>query len=828
MMNKFTKLLIAIFVVLALVSSVNLNAATKRVIVEDHTGTWCGWCVRGISDMDDLKKMYPTTVFPVAVHNGDPMALPAQNEIATKFGLQGFPSGLVDRANINSGGSTVNFIDPGEPDGKGGNWGNVAAQILKNACPLDVSAVYTYDSDSRLLSVTVTADIEQNVVGQTAFNAIVVENSVVGDYTNAQWKQHNYYSKNSSYPNSPWYNKNATEDLTYDFVLRGYMGGSFGDIKDIPSTLVSGQKYTKSFSTVLPVGVNPDNIQVIGAVQYQGTLSGKFYNAYINSNLATKGVVNTKVTSTDPNIAATAQSANFNKSWSCQNLSNSAVEFTISVAKSQRTPTDWTVSLDKSLLSVGPGGTQTCKVTITPGATHGVGDALVTISNGLEYNRTFTVTSVSKELERVEINADNQVEKLFDVASGLSKSTDYKGINSLTANEAVILQDITSLKTIIVSTGHSGSLNKATADAIETALKAGKKLFLNGAMSATGIGLNSIPTTLLNTLSVSFNGTNNILTSIVASSFFALSGVTSDPISNAFKVGSLKMIFDASGNGYYLESLNIVPGKSTVPFLTIDGQTFPNVGVRGDVGGTRFVVLNINPYVIPDGSRLPLMVKIMDWLENKQYAPDPSLTMSVDNIAYGDVKIKTTKESSFDIKNSGPGKLIISELSTRFGDNFSIKNAPTLPLNIDAGQTVKITVVFAPSKVGENYSDGILYVSNDPKNQSGAIELTGKGISATSVDGEEGIDGLFTVKAGPNPFVSNTTISYNLGGNATQNVNMTIIDTKGATVANLLNETKAPGIYKLDFSGANLANGTYFLIAKANGIDVRLPLSINK
>lgn len=828
MKNRFTKLLTAIFILVTLFGTVYTNAAVKRVIVEDHTGTWCGWCPRGITDMDDMKKLYGNSVFPIAVHNGDPMALPVQQELATTFGLQGYPSGMVDRTVVTVNGKGSVFFDPGEPDFKGGNWGNVAAQILKNEAPLEVDVKYSYEEISRVLSVTVTASVETAINDQTAFNAIVVENGVVGDYANPQWVQSNYYSNRSGYENSPWYNKKSKENLVYDYVLRGMLGGALGDASGIPATLTAGQTYTKSFTFTLPATVKPENIQVYGAVQYfvkTGTNLSKF--SFINSNLGVKGVSTTKVSSDDPSIAATAESSNMDKTWKCGNLTTEPMDFTISFTKSSRTPSDWKVSLDKTVVSVAGGSSQNCKVTITPGATHGVGDAIVTISNGKDFNRSFTVTSVSKELERVEIIADKQVDKLYDVASGLTKSVDYKSIYSLTANELVVLKDITSLKTIIVSTGHSGVLDKPSADAIEGAVKAGKKVFLNGAMCASGIALNTISTTLLSTLNVSASQ-NNILNTIVATSFFTLNGVTGDPISNAMKVGSLKMIFDAAGNGFYLQSMNIIPGKGTVPFLTIDGQALPNVGVRGDVAGTRFVILNINPYVLPDQYRLPMMVRIMDWLENKVSAPDPKILVSVDNIAFGDVKMGTTKESSFNILNVGAGKLVVDSLYFSFGDNFSIKNAPKWPLTIDAGQSVAISISFKPSKVGENYNDKVLFESNDPNSVSGEVSLTGKGVTGTSVDGEEGVEGMFTVKAGPNPFVNNTLISYNLGGNTSQNVNMSIIDSKGATIASLVNEVKTPGSYKLDFSSVNLANGTYFLIGRANGVDLRLSLVINK
>ena len=45
----------------------------KRVFGEEATGTWCGWCPRGIVAMDYMAATYPDTWIGVAVHNSDPM-----------------------------------------------------------------------------------------------------------------------------------------------------------------------------------------------------------------------------------------------------------------------------------------------------------------------------------------------------------------------------------------------------------------------------------------------------------------------------------------------------------------------------------------------------------------------------------------------------------------------------------------------------------------------------------------------------------------------------------------------------------------------------------
>ncbi|MEZ4906778.1 MAG: choice-of-anchor J domain-containing protein [Saprospiraceae bacterium] len=69
---------------------------TVRVLGEEATGTWCGWCVRGHVFMEYMDETYPNSWVGVAVHNSDPMTVTAyDNGIGNYIG--GYPSGLINR-----------------------------------------------------------------------------------------------------------------------------------------------------------------------------------------------------------------------------------------------------------------------------------------------------------------------------------------------------------------------------------------------------------------------------------------------------------------------------------------------------------------------------------------------------------------------------------------------------------------------------------------------------------------------------------------------------------------------------------------------------------
>jgi len=60
----------------------------------------------------------------------------------------------------------------------------------------------------------------------------------------------------------------------------------------------------------------------------------------------------------------------------------------------------------------------------------------------------------------------------------------------------------------------------------------------------------------------------------------------------------------------------------------------------------------------------------------------------------------------------------------------------------------------------------------------------------------------------PNPFNPSTTIRYELPH--ASRVSLKIYNTLGQEVATLVNETKAAGVYTVQFDAGNLASGVYF------------------
>lgn len=233
-------------------NAVPTRAVVKRVLVEEATGTWCGYCVRGIVMMESLHKDYPSTTALVAVHNGDPM-VDATYDGAIGPKITGYPSGLIDRMKAE--------VDPSDFE----------AEYLKRVKYVPVIDVFidnvSWNAATRLLSFRVNAATVAAFNGNYRFNAVLTEMQVHG--TTTKYAQHNYYSDGSLGAMGGFEKKPdpvPAADMYYDFVGRTLLGGWAGTASSIPATNASGKTISYTYTKTLPATWNEKNISLIGFV----------------------------------------------------------------------------------------------------------------------------------------------------------------------------------------------------------------------------------------------------------------------------------------------------------------------------------------------------------------------------------------------------------------------------------------------------------------------------------------------------------------------------------------------------------------------------------
>src|SRR5690606_21427315 len=110
----------------------------KKVLLEDFTGRWCGYCPNGTKGIEDMEGQYPANFLPAAVHNDNSPTLAGNNDIleiaegeflasAAGLGSKGFPSGAVDRKLFST--TDTNTVRLGI-DGNATQWKTAVSQQL--------------------------------------------------------------------------------------------------------------------------------------------------------------------------------------------------------------------------------------------------------------------------------------------------------------------------------------------------------------------------------------------------------------------------------------------------------------------------------------------------------------------------------------------------------------------------------------------------------------------------------------------------------------------------------------------------------------------------
>jgi hypothetical protein len=250
------------------------QVATKRVLIEEGTGTWCIGCPWGIVRLEEMNKKYTSTTAIVSVHVKGYTIDPMEDEIY-EAGIRsnfagGVPTGLIDRAQTQS-------ISPDDFE----------KEYLKRIAYAPAIDVFidkiSFNSSTRLLSFNVNAATVAPFNGAYRFNAILTEMQVHG--TTSDYDQANIYSGDNT-PMGGFEKKPdpvPAKDMYYDFVGRAILGGWDGTANSIPSTNASGQTISYTYTTTIPAGWNEKKLSIIGFVI--NSTNGSVKNSSLPTNL---------------------------------------------------------------------------------------------------------------------------------------------------------------------------------------------------------------------------------------------------------------------------------------------------------------------------------------------------------------------------------------------------------------------------------------------------------------------------------------------------------------------------------------------------------------
>jgi thiol-disulfide isomerase/thioredoxin len=234
--------------------AISSSAQIKKVVLEDFTGTWCGWCPEGTVVLEQLKATHGDNFFPVASHNGDALEVPDGAAIDAGLNVTGYPNGAVDR---------VKFAANAKIPMSRGGWSNYTNQRLGEQALASVSLGNTYKvgADSFYADINVQFTTAPAAGVPLKVNVYVLEDSIAAIGT---LQQDNYSPdvQGGAAVLTNWY---------HNHTLRDALLGVWGDATVVPTNPVIGTTYTKKVGMKIPAAWNRNQIHLLAFVCYGGT-----------------------------------------------------------------------------------------------------------------------------------------------------------------------------------------------------------------------------------------------------------------------------------------------------------------------------------------------------------------------------------------------------------------------------------------------------------------------------------------------------------------------------------------------------------------------------
>ena len=590
------------------------NAQVKRVLLEQYTGAWCGWCVDGTYIMDQLIEEYPDQVIGVKLHYGDSMQIETYSEISAVLGIHAFPSGSIDRKSFG-----------GKVPQSRSNWKSYCESQMAQPAKVEVNVTYNINTATRQLMVKVFANMLTTVYDPLKFNVIITEDSVSGE--GKGWDQHNYLSHRSGYEGHPYYDQPSTiVGYQHMKVVRAYLGGAWGVQGSFERPAKQGKVYTHEFSYTLPDNWKIEHLHIIGLV----AVDAPAVKEILNLAYGTESEASLLLTSTGESIGVADEGAPFSRKFTLKNISSSQKTFKITSSKSERTPEDWSVTipeLTKNTVTLEPDDTFDFTLNLEPGATIGIGDAEVTVEDTEDpdaFKGLGNITVYSAKITDIEVV--DAGEKIYGITPIL-KNLGYEKFFQLTPSEYNdVSTKLLNQNHVIWNTGSQSSLNAEEVQDVKIAMDNKIPVFVCGNHAVYSLLTDDI---LLNYFGANYYGysTQGYGSAPWQVWFSAVEGdPISAPLGDAIEGNLIK----------YLVTLVNPISNNTYPFIHFkyDGyrvvynngkkDTFDvkaedaNFGIRVDNDGYRAVMLSITPYVLINrNQRNTLIDRIMKWLDHE-------------------------------------------------------------------------------------------------------------------------------------------------------------------------------------------------------------------
>lgn len=227
-----------------------------KVVFEEYTGTWCGFCPRGYVALEIMKKLYPDDFIGISYHNGDDMEIMYSSYFPSY--VYGFPTAYYDRkyeADPYYGIDGSSFVIPEE-------WKELCESEIAPAS-IEVTGVLSDDEGSVTAEAAVTF-IDSYDAADFSLEFVLLADSLY----NESWGQSNYYAGNAygTFPEEEFEKFTSGDSYVYGLYFSdviAYTTNLSGQNIALPTQLTANESITESYTIDLSQVKNTDGNAVI-------------------------------------------------------------------------------------------------------------------------------------------------------------------------------------------------------------------------------------------------------------------------------------------------------------------------------------------------------------------------------------------------------------------------------------------------------------------------------------------------------------------------------------------------------------------------------------
>jgi hypothetical protein len=264
-------------------------SGTKRVLIEEGSGAWCGYCPDGHNTLKNIIAQNADKVVSVVHHNFDLMEFDASKTINTRFAT-GYPYGMVDRAK---------FDDQDEVGLSRDVWTAKVTEQLAKPTPVNVSIINkNFDWAAGKVTYTVKVDfVDFAKPGDIRISTFIKEDKVRGPNIEPDpnagikgWNQHNYYTFEAGYqaggPSHPLF----TEPFNivgywHNEVARAIPSGTWGTAAVITDPS-EGKSYTYQYThTMTKASAITYSNNTDDDTEYRSSKNGRGWNKFEDTKI---------------------------------------------------------------------------------------------------------------------------------------------------------------------------------------------------------------------------------------------------------------------------------------------------------------------------------------------------------------------------------------------------------------------------------------------------------------------------------------------------------------------------------------------------------------